>query len=144
MTRTSSIGALHLALAGLLVAMTVAPVAAQGPAPAQVVLPTDRTVLPIPEPQYPHSTVFDVRNATPPPRFEIKAPAKAPNILIMLIDHMGFGQSTAFGGPIHMLTVNRLANNGLRYTAFHKTARCSPTRSALLSGLNHHTNHLGS
>ena len=144
MTRTSSIGALHLALAGLLVAMTVAPVAAQGPAPAQVVLPTDRTVLPIPEPQYPHSTVFDVRNATPPPRFEIKAPAKAPNVLIVLIDDMGFGQSSAFGGPIHMPTVDRLANNGLRYNEFHTTALCSPTRSALLSGRNHHTNNLGS
>jgi arylsulfatase len=144
MTRTSSIGALHLALAGLLVAMTVAPVAAQGPAPAQVVLPTERTVLPIPEPQYPHSTVFDVRNATPPPRFEIKAPAKAPNVLIVLIDDMGFGQSSAFGGPIHMPTVDRLANNGLRYNEFHTTALCSPTRSALLSGRNHHTNNLGS
>jgi len=144
MTRTSSIGALHLALAGLLVAMTVAPVAAQGPAPAQVVLPTDRTVLPIPEPQYPHSTVFDVRNATPPPRFEIKAPAKAPNVLIVLIDDMGFGQSSAFGGPINMPTVDRLANNGLRYNEFHTTALCSPTRAALLSGRNHHTNNLGS
>jgi arylsulfatase len=48
-------------------------VAAQGAAPAQVVLPTDRTVLPIPQPQYPHSTVFDVRNATAPPHFEVKA-----------------------------------------------------------------------
>src|SRR6266478_4868936 len=144
MTRTSSIGALHLALAGLLVAMTVAPVAAQGPAPAQVVLPTDRTVLPIPEPQYPHSTVFDVRNATPPPRFEIKAPAKAPNVLIVLIDDMGFGQSSAFGGPINMPTVDRLANNGLRYNEFHTTALCSPTRSALLSGRNHHMNNFGS
>ncbi len=144
MTRTSSIGRLHLALAGLLVAMTVAPVAAQGPAPAQVVFPTDRTVLPIPEPQYPHSTVFDVRNATPPPRFEIKAPAKAPNVLIVLIDDMGFGQSSAFGGPINMPTVERLANNGLRYNEFHTTALCSPTRSALLSGRNHHTNNLGS
>ena len=144
MTRTSSIGRLHLALAGLLVAMTVAPVAAQGPAPAQVVFPTDRTVLPIPEPQYPHSTVFDVRNATPPPRFEIKAPAKAPNVLIVLIDDMGFGQSSAFGGPINMPTVERLANHGLRYNEFHTTALCSPTRSALLSGRNHHTNNLGS
>ena len=144
MTRTSSIGRLHLALAGLLVAMTVAPVAAQGPAPAQVVFPTDRTVLPIPEPQYPHSTVFDVRNATPPPRFEIKAPAKAPNVLIVLIDDMGFGQSSVFGGPINMPTVERLANNGLRYNEFHTTALCSPTRSALLSGRNHHTNNLGS
>jgi arylsulfatase A-like enzyme len=124
--------------------LTAAPVAAQGAAPAQVVLPTDRTVLPIPEPQYPHSTVFDVRNATPPPRFEVKAPGTAPNVLIVLIDDMGFGQSSAFGGPIHMPTVERLANAGLRYNEFHTTALCSPTRSALLSGRNHHVNNLGS
>ena len=120
MSRTSSVGALA---ALLLLAITAAPVAAQGPAaPAQVVLPTDRTVLPLPEPQYPHSTVFDVRNATPPPRFEVKAPAKAPNVLIVLIDDMGFGQSSAFGGPINMPTVDRLASNGLRYNEFHTTA----------------------
>ena len=104
----------------------------------------DRTVLPIPEPKYPHSTVFDVRNATPPPRFEVKAPINAPNVLIVLIDDMGFGQSSAFGGPIHMPTVERLANEGLRYNHFHTTALCSPTRAALLSGRNHHTNNMGS
>jgi arylsulfatase len=109
-----------------------------------VVVPTDRTVLPIPEPQYPHSTVFNARNATPPPRFEVKAPANAPNVLIVLIDDMGFGQSSAFGGPIHMPTVEGLANSGLRYNEFHTTALCSPTRSALLSGRNHHMNNFGS
>ena len=120
MIRTSMTVALGFAL--VLAPITAAPVAAQGAAPAQVVLPTDRTVLPIPEPQYPHSTVFDVRNATPPPRFEVKAPAKAPNVLIVLIDDMGFGQSSAFGGPINMPTVDRLASNGLRYNEFHTTA----------------------
>jgi arylsulfatase len=109
-----------------------------------VLLPTDRTVLPIPEPQYPHSTVFNARNATPPPRFLVKAPANAPNILIVLLDDMGFVQSSAFGGPIHMPTVEGLANNGLRYNEFHTTALCSPTRSALLSGRNHHMNNFGS
>ena len=110
---------------------------------AQVADKLDRTVLPIPEPQYPHSTVFDARNATPPPRFEVKAPAKAPNVLIVLIDDMGFGQSSAFGGPIHMPTVERLANERLRYNHFHTTALCSPTRTALLTGRNHHTNNMG-
>ncbi|HXX00503.1 MAG TPA: sulfatase-like hydrolase/transferase, partial [Candidatus Acidoferrales bacterium] len=120
-------------------------VSAQTPAAAaKVVLPTDRTVLPIPEPQYPHSTVFDVRNATPPPRFEVRAPADAPNVLIVLIDDMGFGQSSAFGGPIHMPTVEALAANGLRYNEFHTTALCSPTRAALLTGRNHHMNNFGS
>ena len=70
----------------------------------------DRTTLPIAEPQYPHSNVLDVRNAPlPPPRFEVKAPAGAPNVLIVLIDDMGFGQSGAFGGPLNMPTVERLA-----------------------------------
>jgi arylsulfatase len=142
MTRISLISALGQSLWLILALLTAAPVAAQQPAP--VVLPTDRTVLPIPEPRYPHSTVFDVRNATPPPRFEVKAPAAAPNVLIVLIDDMGFGQSSAFGGPIHMPTVERLANAGLRYNQFHTTALCSPTRTALLSGRNHHMNNMGS
>jgi arylsulfatase len=123
----------------------IGPVGAQQPAaPPPPVYPTDRTVLPIPEPRYPHSTVFDARNATPPPRFVVKAPDKAPNVLIVLIDDMGFGQSSAFGGPIHMPTVERLANEGLRYNEFHTTALCSPTRAALLSGRNHHMNNMGS
>ena len=133
--------ALSLPIALMLAPLTAAPAAAQA---ATVVLPTDRTVLPIPEPQYPHSTVFDVRNATPPPRFEVKAPANAPNVLIVLIDDMGFGQSSAFGGPIHMPTVEKLANEGLRYNQFHTTALCSPTRAALLTGRNHHMNNMGS
>jgi arylsulfatase len=74
----------------------------------------------------------------------VNAPADAPNVLIVLIDDMGFGQSSAFGGPIHMPTVERLADNGLRYNHFHTTALCSPTRAALLSGRNHHTNNTGS
>jgi len=128
----------------MLVAGNLTLVSAQENTPVRVLLPTDRTVLPIPEPQYPHSTVFNARNATPPPRFLVKAPANAPNILIILLDDMGFGQSSAFGGPIHMSTVEGLANSGLRYNEFHTTALCSPTRSALLSGRNHHMNNFGS
>ncbi len=135
---------LTLSLILMLTPLTATPVAAQAVAPERVVLPTDRTVLPLPEPAYPHSTTFDARNAAPPPRFEVKAPATAPNVLIVLIDDMGFGQSSAFGGPIKMPTVERLANNGLRYNHFHTTALCSPTRAALLSGRNHHVNNMGS
>ena len=105
----------------------------------------DRTTLPIPEPQYQHGTVLDVRNAPPPPpRFQVKVPDGAPNVLIVLIDDMGFGQSGAFGGPINMPTVERLANNGVRYNNFHTTALCSPTRMALLTGRNHHMGNTGS
>ncbi len=141
--RTSTVIVIRLTLWLVLGAIMVAPAPAQGEA-AAVVLPTDRTVLPLPEPQYPHSTVFDARDATPPPRFEVRAPVKAPNVLIVLIDDMGFGQSSAFGGPVHMPTVEALANAGLRYNEFHTTALCSPTRAALLSGRNQHMNNFGS
>src|SRR5438477_13050096 len=94
----------------------------------------DRTVLPVPEPQPPAITELDARNVKPPPRFEVKAPEGAPNVVIILLDDMGFGMSSAFGGPIHMPTVDRLASEGLRYNQFHTTALCSPTRTALLSG----------
>lgn len=104
----------------------------------------DRTTLPIPEPSFPHSTVLDARNATPPERFEVRAPDGAPNVLIILIDDMGFGQSSAFGGPINMKTAERLADKGLRYNQFHTTALSSPTRAALLTGRNHHTTNTGS
>jgi len=106
--------------------------------------PFDRTILPLHEPQYPRSAVLDVRKAPPPPaRFEVKAPATAPNVLIILIDDMGFGHSSAFGGPIQMSTAERLANDGLRFNQFHSTAVCSPSRVALLTGRNHHTNNMG-
>ena len=104
----------------------------------------DRTVLPVPEPKYSPITVLDVRDAKAPPRFEVKSPAGAPNVLVVLIDDMGFGQSSAFGGPIQMPTVGRLAGKGLRYNQFHTTALCSPTRAALLSGRNHHVCNMGS
>ena len=115
---------------------------AQAPAPSADKL--DRTVLPIPEPDIPPSTVLDARNAKPPARFQVKAPAGAPNVLIVLIDDMGFGMSSAFGGPIHMPTAERLAAAGLRYNHFHTTALCSPTRAALLTGRNHHMCNMGS
>ncbi len=103
----------------------------------------DRTSLPIREPSYPADTTLDARNAKAPARFEVKAPAKAPNIVVVLIDDMGFGASTAFGGPCNMPNVERLASQGLKYNRFHTTALCSPTRVALLTGRNHHVNNAG-
>ena len=64
-------------------------------------------------------------------------------MLIVLVDDCGFGASSAFGGPAHTPTFERLAGEGLRYTRFHTTALCSPTRAALLSGRNHHTVGMG-
>jgi arylsulfatase len=103
----------------------------------------DRTVLPIREPQYPAITELDARDAKASPRFEIKAPAAAPNVVIVLLDDIGFGQSGAFGGPCRMPTLDRLAANGLKYNTFHTCALCSPTRTALLTGRNHHVNNAG-
>jgi arylsulfatase len=103
----------------------------------------DRTVLPIAEPPVVAITEIDARKATPPARFEVKAPDNAPNVVIVLIDDIGFGHSSAFGGPIHMPTLERLASRGLKYNRFHTTALCSPTRTALLTGRNHHINNAG-
>src|SRR5512147_72215 len=126
-----------MAAGALLLGLAAMPALAQAPGP-------DRTVLPIAEPDPPHCTVLDARDATPPPRFEVKAPEGAPNVLIVLVDDMGFGMPSAFGGPIHMPTADRLAEGGLRFNQFHTTALCSPTRTALLTGRNHHTANMGS
>ncbi|MCB9179354.1 MAG: arylsulfatase [Flavobacteriales bacterium] len=103
----------------------------------------DRTVLPIHEPERPTYTELDARDAQPPPRWEVKAPEDAPNVVVVLIDDIGFGSSSAFGGPIHMPTLDKLAASGLKYNRFHTTALCSPTRVALLTGRNHHVNNAG-
>lgn len=103
----------------------------------------DRSVLPIKEPTYTAVTELDARKATPPPRFEVKAPEKAPNVVIVLIDDQGYGTASAFGGPVNEPTADRLASEGLRYNRFHTTALCSPTRTAILTGRNHHQNNAG-
>jgi arylsulfatase A-like enzyme len=104
----------------------------------------DRTVLPIKEPKRPTYSELDVRNVKPPPRFEVKAPAGAPNVVIVLIDDIGFGGPSTFGGPINVPTLDRLAAGGQLYNNFHTTALCSPTRVALKSGRNHHNANAGS
>ena len=103
----------------------------------------DRTVLPIKEPLRERFKELDVRNTTPPPRFEVKAPKDAPNVVVILMDDMGFGVPETFGGPAHMPTLDRLSKNGLSYNRFHTTALCTPTRAALLTGYNPHSVNLG-
>ncbi len=103
----------------------------------------DRTVLPLAEPPVVPITEVDARQAKAPARFEVKAPPRAPNVVIVLIDDIGFGHAGTFGGPIHMPTLQSLADGGLRYNRFHTTALCSPTRTALLTGRNHHVNNAG-
>lgn len=73
----------------------------------------------------------------------VKPPAGAPNVIWILLDDVGFGASSAFGGVISTPTFDSLADNGLRYTNFHTAGICAPTRSALLTGRNHHSVHEG-
>lgn len=84
-------------------------------------------------------------NESTPFRIEYNQKAKpgAPNVIWILIDDAGFGATTAFGGLVETPTIDRLANQGLRYTNFHTTAICSPTRAALITGRNHHSVHVG-
>jgi arylsulfatase len=104
----------------------------------------DRTTLPIQEPKAPTYSELDARNVKAPPRFEVNAPEEAPNVVIVLIDDIGFGGPSAFGGPLQTPTLDRLAEGGLRYNNFHTTSLCSPTRMALKTGRNHHTGNTGS
>ena len=104
----------------------------------------DRTVLPIQPPKTEPITEMDARNVEPAERFVVEAPAGAPNVVIVLIDDIGFGATSTFGGPISTPTFDRLAEQGLRFNRFHTTALCSPTRAALLSGRNHHAINVGS
>jgi hypothetical protein len=103
----------------------------------------DRSVLPIAEPRRPAYSEIDARNVKAPPRFQVTAPKGAPNVVIVLIDDMGFGVPSSFGGSVAMPTLDKLAEGGLRYNNLHTTALCSPTRAALKSGRNHHTLNMG-
>jgi arylsulfatase A-like enzyme len=134
---------LSLALCALS-ACAAAPEAPQAPAATPgASAGLDRTVLPIADPSYPASTQLEASKATPPARFEVKAPAGAPNVVVVLLDDFGFGQSSTFGGAIEMPNLDRLAADGLRYNNFHVAALCSPTRVALQTGRNHHSANAG-
>ena len=104
----------------------------------------DRTILPIQPPPHTPVTIMDARDAEKPATFEVKAPDGAPNVVVVLIDDIGFGATSTFGGAINTPTFDRLANSGLRFNRFHTTALCSPTRASLLSGRNHHNVNVGS
>ena len=107
---------------------------------AIVSLPTGaQEMLPRPEQPFAGHIGLTAKESTKDFPKAVQAPKGAPNILLILTDDVGFGASSAFGGPIPTTTMDRLAKNGLRYTQFHTTALSSPTRAALLTGRNHHT-----
>src|SRR5215211_3297186 len=104
-----------------------------------------REVLPIPERPHVGLVTYDAKDPATsfPPIESLRPPAGAPNVLVVLLDDVGFGASSAFGGPISTPTAERLAAQGLKYTRFHTTALCAPTRAALLTGRNHHAVGMG-
>lgn len=117
-----------------------APLSAQ--APTAVDTPTGGAVVPniLPVPPRPFHGVIGTTFADSRPDYAtpVRAPANAPNVLLILTDDVGFGASSTFGGPVPTPTLDRLANRGLRFNRFHTTAMCSPTRASLLTGRNHH------
>lgn len=104
-----------------------------------------RSVLPINDQPYSGPLYYDAKD--PDAKFnpiqQLRPPQSAPNVIIVLIDDVGFGASSAFGGPCQTPTAERLAAEGLKFNRFHTTALCSPTRAALLTGRNHHSVGMG-
>jgi arylsulfatase len=104
-----------------------------------------RHILPIPDRHHVGLTTYDAKDPDTrfPPIEPLRPPEGAPNVLIVLLDDVGFASSSAFGGSINTPTIERLAGNGLKFNRFHTTALCSPTRQALLTGRNHHSVNMG-
>ncbi|MDT5048005.1 MAG: hypothetical protein QOG75_3893, partial [Mycobacterium sp.] len=104
-----------------------------------------RDILPIPDAKHVGLTTYDAKDpdTTYPPITALRPPKGAPNLLVVMLDDVGFGGSSAFGGPCNTPTAERLAAGGLKLNRFHTTALCSPTRQALLTGRNHHSVGMG-
>jgi len=104
-----------------------------------------RSTLPIPDLAYTGLVTYDATDPDThyPPIRRLMPPDGAPNVVVVLIDDVGFGASSAFGGPARTPAFEKVAGRGLKYTRFHTTALCSPTRAALLAGRNHHTVGMG-
>ena len=120
---------------GNLAGSAVSPALAQPPAAGP-----SGSSLPRPDFKFP-GTVGRTYKTSDPPQFPqpVKAPAGAPNVVLILLDDSGFGQYSTFGGGIPAPTLDKLAAEGLKYNRFHTTALCSPTRAALITGRNHHS-----
>jgi arylsulfatase len=104
-----------------------------------------RSVLPIPDRRPITLTTYDAKDPDTkfPPITPLRPPKGAPNVLVIMLDDVGFGASSAFGGPCQTPNAEKLAASGLKYNRFHTTALCSPTRAAMLSGRNHHAVGMG-
>src|SRR5262245_10462375 len=134
--RISRLKTLMLAIAGAVIGASSIGIIFATNGSAQEVLPT-------PAAPFKGQIGISAKGSKPDFPQPVQAPKGAPNILLVLLDDVGFGASSTFGGPINTPTLERLAQNGLRYNEFHTTALCSPTRAALLTGRNHHSVHTG-
>ena len=129
-----------------LAAASLAPASLVSATETQAATPTkaaelDRTVLPVTPPDFAGKIGDNYKESTPDwtPVLPVQAPNGAPNVLLIVLDDVGYGQLGAYGGPIETPNLDKLASEGVRYTDFHTTALCSPTRAALLTGRNHHS-----
>lgn len=129
---------LHLLWRSLIVSLAIIILTVTSPA-----LAATSKVLPIPQPEFKGKIGITYKDSKPDFPQPITAPAKAPNVLLAILDDVGFGQASTFGGPVETPNLTRLAETGLRYNQFHTTALCSPTRAALLTGRNHHSVNTG-
>ena len=126
-------------LLSFLLAVSLVPlslVSLQVPALSQTA--ADRTLLPLPDTPSGGRAGLTVKDSLMPRIEPIRPPAGAPNIVIVLLDDVGFGATGTFGGPVATPALDAIAAEGLRYNQFHTTALCSPSRAALLTGRNHH------
>ncbi len=128
---------LRSTICGLSLGALLLPVAIAADEPVQAGV--DRTELPIKAPWYPPITTLDARDAKAPPIFAVEAPKDAPNVIVILLDDLGFGGTGATGSVLQTPNLDQLARQGLLYNQFHTTALCSPTRQALKTGRNHHS-----
>ena len=103
--------------------------------------PSVGNVLPVPSPPFKGTINLRAKDSKSDFPQPVKAPDGAPNILLVLLDDVGYGATSTFGGPCNTPTFTKLAENGLKYNHFHTTALCSPTRAALITGRNHHSVH---
>jgi arylsulfatase len=142
-TRTTLTAAAVLAASALLISLTASGILtmalAQDRAATQPPGAPSGTQLPRPDPEFKGKVGETLKDSTPSYPQPLKAPPGAPNVLVILLDDVGFGHTSTFGGPVPTPTLDRLAKNGLKYNTFHTTALCSPTRAALLTGRNHHS-----
>lgn len=134
MLRLTLRGAIARIAAGIALSLVISLLTVTSPALADTA-----KVLPIPQAPFRGKIGVTYSESIPDFPAPITAPEKAPNVLLVLLDDVGFGQASTFGGPVETPSLTRLAEKGLRYNQFHTTALCSPTRAALLTGRNHHS-----